>query len=175
MTDQEGDARAALDMVTQSRRRASEFRHYAEAGPPLMAWGATWLAGNLAAQFAPAEANLVWLVGIAGAVLFTLISSRKRADGRIMATVATAYGFAVLLMAMINGGTRIQIALAALLVAAIYIVVGIWTGKRLIWVGIVMAITVVVGWFVVPAWFYLCLAFGGGGALLISGWWLRRA
>lgn len=175
MTDSRRDAERALEMVAQSRRRADEYRNYAEAGPSLIMWGLTWIAGNLTAQFAPAAANLVWLIAIAGSILFTIVRSQRRADGRIIATIATAFGFAAFLMAMIGGDTRIQNALVVLLVAAIYIVFGIWSGVRMIGIGLAVALAAALGWFVFPDWLFLWLGLGGGGALLVSGLWLRRA
>lgn len=175
MTESQRDAQQALRMVAQSRRRADEFRNYAEAGPPLIAWGLVWIAGNLTAQFAPASANLVWPVAIAGAVLFTVVKSRRRGDGRIIASIATMFGFAVLSLAMIGGDARIQNALVVLIVAASYIVIGIWWGMRLVWLGLAVAVAATLGWFVFPEWLYLWLGLGGGGALLVSGLWLRRA
>ncbi len=175
MTDSDQDARAALDMVAQSRRRATEYRDYAAAGPILMAWGLTWIAANVTAQFAPSMANWVWMGGIAASVLFTIISSPQRGNGRIIATISTAGAFAILLLAMIHGDARIQNAMVALLVAAVYVVVGIWTGVRLVWIGLAVAVAVILGWFVFPAWLYLWLGIGGGGALFLSGSWLRKA
>ena len=140
-----------------------------------MAWGLTWIAANLTSQFAPLMANWVWLGGIAASILFTIVRSPRRGDGRIIATVSTAAGFAVLLMMMIQGDARIQNAMVALLVAAIYVGIGIWTGIRLVWIGLAVAVAVILGWFVFPAWLYLWLGIGGGGALLLSGLWLRKA
>lgn len=175
MTDSDQDARAALDMVAQSRQRAAEFRDYAIAGPILIAWGLTWIVANLTAQFAPLYAPWVWLSGIAASVLFTISSSPRRRDGRITASVATAGAFAAVLLTMVHGDARTQNATVALLVAAIYVFIGIWTGVRWVWIGLAIALAVILGWFVFPDWLYLCLGLGGGGALLLSGLWLRRA
>lgn len=133
MTDTDKDARAALDMVAHSRQRAAEFRDYAIAGPILIAWGLTWIVANLTAQFASLYAPWAWLAGIAASVLFTIISSPRRRDGRIAASVATAGAFAAVLLTMVHGDARTQNATVALLVAAIYVFIGIWTGVR--WCG----------------------------------------
>lgn len=45
----------------------------------------------------------------------------------------------------------------------------------MVWIGLAIALAVILGWFVFPAWLYLWLGLGGGGALLLSGLWLRRA
>ena len=157
MTNSNQDARAALDMVAQSRQRAAEFREYAIAGPILIAWGLTWIVANLTGQFAPLNAPWVWMAGIAASVLFTLKSAPRRRDGRITASVATAGAFAAVLLTMVHGDTRTQNATVALLVAAIYVVTGIWTGLRWVWIGLAIALTVILGWFVFPDWLYLWL------------------
>ena len=115
------------------------------------------------------------MAGIAAAILFTIIRSPRRGNGRVMTTIFTAGGFAALLLTMIHGDARIQNALVSLLVAAVYIVAGIWTGVRLVWIGLAIASAVMIGWFVFPAWLYLWIGIGGGGALFLSGAWLRRA
>lgn len=172
------EAAEALAAVRSTQRRSAEFRGYAVAGDHLIAWGLVWIAGNLAAQFVPAKANIVWGLGIAAAVLFQLIrarAARGRNSGRVFATVATGLGFAFVAVAVADIAPARQTAFASLLVAAIYIGMGIWVGARYAWLGLFVAVVVLIGRFLLPDWMPLCLAVGGGGAFLLSGLWLRRA
>lgn len=175
VTIEPSDARAALHAAEQSRRRAIELGGYARAGSILIAWGLVWLVGNLASQFRPDIAMWCWPIGIAGAVLWTIVRGERPTDWRVFATVTTAFAFLVLVLAITGGGHREQNAITALLVAASYITLGIWSGARFAWLGIALAVIVCIGWFIAPAWFYLWLGLGGGGALLLGGLWLRRA
>ena len=62
-----------------------------------------------------------------------------------------------------------------LVVAAAYVVLGVWAGARFALLGVALGAVVVAGWFVAPSWLFLCLGLGGGGTLLAGGLWLRRA
>lgn len=169
------EATDALNTVAASRRRATELRNYASAGNALIGWGVAWLAGNLASQFTPHLANWVWFAGIAGATLIGMIGSPGRGDARILGTVAAALGFFLIATAVLHPDARQATALISLLVAASYVVLGLWTGHRFVWLGLLLVAAVLAGWFAIPAWLYLCLAIGGGGTLIAGGWWLRQA
>jgi hypothetical protein len=171
-TDSAGDALAAIQTT---RRRSAELRGYARAGDHLIAWGLVWLVGNLTAQFAPAEANWAWMIGIAAAVLFQFFHSRGRTDWRVLATVAGALGFYALAVAIVGIAPSLQPAFGSLVVAGIYVGMGIWVGPRFAWLGMVIAAVIVLGRFAFPAWLPLSLGLGGGGALIVSGLWLRQA
>ena len=168
-------AATALAAVRTTQRRSAELRSYAHGGKHLIAWGLVWLAGNLAAQFTPHQANWVWAISIAGAVIFQLASAGKRSDWRVLATVAAGLGFYGVSVELLEISPALQTAFGSLVVAAIYIGLGIWVGARFAWLGLILGGIILVGRFAFPHWLPLWLGIGGGGALLISGLWLRRA
>ena len=175
MVMEKSEARGALEMVDRSRRIAFELSGYARAGDILIAWGVVWLLCNLLVQFLPERGFWSWPVGITAASLFSLRSGRGRSDWRVPATAATAFGFLVLVLAITGGEASAQNAITALLVAACYVMMGIWAGARFAWLGLLLAACVCIGWFAFPAWLYLWLGIGGGGAFIMAGLWLRRA
>jgi hypothetical protein len=60
-------------------------------------------------------------------------------------------------------------------VAGFYVLQGVWMGQRFAWIGLAIAVCVIAGWFADREHLELWLGVGGGGALIVSGIWLRRA
>lgn len=175
MTIGREEAASALRAVASARQQAVELRGYADAGSTLIAWGLAWVAGNLVNQFSSTVAPTIWMVGIVAAALWSMTRPRRERDWRILVTIAAVVGYMLLLLVVVRADTRTGNVAASLLVAASYIVLGAWTGRRFLVLGLVLCAVVIIGWFVVPAWLFLCLALGGGGTLLVGGLWLRRA
>lgn len=173
-----GDAAAALASIDDARRRAGELRGYAHAGGTLMVWGAIWLVCNLLSQTF-AWGRMSWPPGIAVGVIWSVVQGRRHpgdGDRRAGLTSLAVFGFFAMLMVIVGLHDPLTFnAAISLTVAAAYVVVGIWSGARFALVGLVLAALVAIGWFGDPRHLYLWLGLGGGGALIVSGWWLRRA
>ncbi len=175
------DAASALQAIDRTRRRSFELRGYAHAGDILIGWGLVWLACNLLTYFAPGM-RWAWPVGIVLGTLWSATRSRNKPAGerhstvRAFATVATIIGLAVLIsmIADVRGADQGN-ALISAFVAAAYVLQGIWSGPRFAWIGLVLAGFVCAGWFLDRAHLDLWLGIGGGGALIVTGLWLRRA
>ena len=173
-----GDAAAALAAVDDARRRAGELRSYAQAGGTLILWGAIWLVCNLLSQFFPWGA-MSWPVGIVAGVAGSVLRGRRPSgenSWRLGLSILTVANFFALLMVVVGVHDPLTTnAAISLTVAAAYVLAGIWAGARFALVGLVLAALVAVGWFGDRGHLYLWLGLGGGGALILSGWWLRRA
>ena len=173
-----GDAAAALASVTDARRRAGELRGYAQAGGTLILWGAIWLACNLLSHFF-AWGSMSWPFGILLGVIGSIVRGRRQAgnsDWRAGLSALAIFGFLALLMLIVGVRDPLTVnAAISLTVALAYVVTGIWAGARFALVGLALAVLVAIGWFCDRGHLSLWLGLGGGGALLISGWWLRRA
>jgi hypothetical protein len=67
------------------------------------------------------------------------------------------------------------VAFFPLLVALIYVLVGVWTrAARIALLGFALGVLTVGGFFWLPQYFLLWMAGVGGGALILGGFWLRR-
>jgi len=66
-------------------------------------------------------------------------------------------------------------ALIPLLFAWIYIVMGVWMGWRFALAGVALGALTLGGFFLIHQHFLLWMAFVGGGTLVATGLWLRRA
>ena len=174
------DAASALASIERTRRISDTLRGYAHAGDIVAAWGLVWLVCNSLTYFYPVWGPNSWPVGIVLASIWSVLRGRKgRGDPpgwRAAATAATTIGLLVL-VALITGveGPAQANALISIFVAAAYVWTGIWAGSRFAFVGLFIAAMVVMGWFVDREHLYLWMGIGGGGALLLTGLWLRRA
>lgn len=180
MIDQQ-DAASALASIESARERSSELRRYAHAGDKLIGWGLVWLVCNLSTQLAPTWGSKSWLIGVPAGILWSMMGpglggSRGRGSVRYALMAAAVFGFFASVMAVTGVHDQLQAnVIVSLTVATVYIVVGLWAGQRFAWIGLALAAVVLAGWFGDRAHLYLWLALGGGGALILSGLWLRRA
>ena len=172
------DAVTALESIERTRQRAFELRGYAHAGDIVIGWGLVWLVANLASYAAP-QGSLAWPVGIVLATLWSIWRGRRghgKGDWRAWATAAAIVALLVLVFSIAGIETPQQgNALISIFVAAGYVMQGIWWGRRFAWIGLVIAGCVTAGWFFDRPHLELWLGIGGGGALILSGLWLRRA
>jgi hypothetical protein len=180
MTPAHEDAAASLAAIERTRRLATELRGYAHAGDIVLGWGLVWLVCNVASHFAPAWANQVWLAGILLGILWSIVrgqgGSGERPGWRVYASSAATVAFVALFIAVAGTQGHDQVnALISLFVAMSYVSMGIWTGLRFTWVGLAIAAIVVIGWFFDRGHLALWLGIGGGGGLIVTGLWLRRA
>ena len=182
MTLGEEDAASALAAVARARRRSFELKGYAHSGGTLIVWGLVWLVCNLATWFLGGAGGMAWPIGVAIGTIFSIANGRGmgkggvKGDWRAFASVGTLFGTAVLLTLIAGIDSPAQgNALISLFVAASYVTMGIWVGPRFAAIGLVLAAMVCAGWFADRAHLELWLGVGGGGALIVTGIWLRRA
>lgn len=180
MTISREDAAAALRDVESVKTRAVTAHSYRVASGHLILWGLIWLAANLASWLLPqVNASYFWLalcpVGAIGGVLIG-----RRVEGKANWRVLAALGFvmafatAVFSIADFQNGRQYE-AFMCLLVALLYMFMGLWVGARFVGIGLVVTLATVVGFYALYEVFYLWMGLVGGGALLVGGLWLRRA
>lgn len=171
------DAASALEAIERTRQRAFELRGYAHAGEIVIGWGLVWLICNTLTYARP-ELSAVWPVGVTAGTLFSIWRGRKSGKGNWQATASafTLVGLVGLIIAIAQIDSAAQgNAMVSTFVAAAYVMQSIWSGQRFAWIGLAIALFVILGWFVDRAHLELWLGLGGGGALILSGIWLRRA
>ncbi|RYY28204.1 MAG: hypothetical protein EOP62_03095 [Sphingomonadales bacterium] len=175
------DAASALASIDSARERSGELRRYAHAGDKLIGWGLVWLICNLCTQLIPVWGAKSWLIGVPIGIIWSMMGpglggGAGKGTGRYALMALAIFGFFAAIMAVAGVRDQLQAnAIVSLTVATVYIVVGIWSGPRFAWIGLALAALVLFGWFGDPSHLYLWLALGGGGALIVSGLWLRRA
>jgi len=179
----------ALDDVAQAQRRLSVLRGYRYAAPYFFLWGAIWLVGYVVSYLAPSRAGQAWIgldgLGFAASLLLAWRQAREVAgparqarahSRRLFALFATCVGFLLATYAVLQPHDAAQFAVyPGLLIAAIYIGVGIWRGLRWSIAGLVLAALALAAYFLLRPYVLLWMAGAGGGTLLLTGAWLRRS
>ncbi len=169
------EADVALRDIAGARARAGELRGYALSGGVLIAWGLVWLVCNLASQIDPVHGPASWGMGVPIGIAASVLTPGRR-DLRVFGVIAIAMAFVVGVIAITGAASpRSFGVLVVWLVAASYGVLGLWVGRRFLIVGAALAACALIGWFVVPDLLFLMLGLGGGGVLILSGLWMRRA
>jgi hypothetical protein len=55
-----------------------------------------------------------------------------------------------------------------------FVLFGLWIGRFLVWIGLVVTALILLGYYFLPGYFYLWMAMTGGGTLLLSGIFIRK-
>jgi len=180
------EAAEALTDIALVQHRASILRGYERGAPHFVLWGLIWMVGYSLTDITPTMAGPGWLVldviGIAGsyflgrAAAANVPVASKNYGRRFSAVGVTLFAFILATYFIMKPNSAPQFgAFPALLMAAIYTLVGIWRGVRWAVSGVALGVFTVAGFALFKEHFMLWMAAAGGGALLLTGLWLRRA
>ena len=175
------DAAHALRLADAAERRSRMLRGYQSAAPHLVLWGCVYAATYTFSYFQPSHVGLAWLIvtplALIGDVAISWRDRPDRADLFLMPVMIAAFlAFIVATFAIMRPhDPRQTAAFVPLAVAWAYVVLGACLGWRIAFAGIALGALTVAGYFAANAWFMLWMAAVGGGTLLLSGYFLRRA
>jgi hypothetical protein len=184
------DTEHALDDLKVIRRMMQRTRRAIgrQAGWFGVLWGIIWIVGFVGTHFLPMEtAGKLWTVlDLAGGAISIWIGTRmgKRVSGsrtrsvgrRIFGWWLTLILFMLVLVWLLELRTMREIALViVLLIALSYIQMGLFSDGRLLTIGLLLAALVIGTWLLLPSYFFLIMAFLGGGLLIGSGIWFLRS
>jgi len=174
------EAAQALQSIASTERHSATLRGYRGAAPHLVLWGLLWAVGYGLTEAMPARGTVIWavivLVGIAAGLAAMFRKGSRPAAWRYAAVTATLIAFCAATFAIMAPIDSRQVAaFIPLVIAASYVIGGIWFGARYAAAGIAIAALTLGGFFLLREHFMLWMAFVGGGALLLAGWWLTRA
>jgi len=184
MTISPQQATEALLDIERAQRRVFVLRGYEVGAPHFLLWGAIWFVGYGLTEVFPAQAGLSWMaLSLGGALGGFLLGKAAAARGlvskdgwRYLAGVGSTFAFLLLTYAIMQPRDGAQFgAFPALLVSFLYVLAGIWKGTRWTIVGIIIAGLTMAGYELVHEHFNLWMAVIGGGALISTGLWFRRA
>ena len=181
------EAQAALENIqqttTKTRSIFNMWSYY------LLVWGVVWTTGFLATQFERQLSALIWIVmvtiGIVGSIMLGLSQARRMrlAPGSQAAILGTRlgifwgvlYGFAALWMSLFSLNSP-QIAILWITVVMFGTIInGVWLQQRLM-IGFGMGVTLmsVLGYYLLPQYFYAWAAVFAGLPLAVLGIYLLR-
>jgi hypothetical protein len=181
-----------LKEVATTERRSAEAYSYSQTAPHCFVWGAVWFLGYGAEALAPiAHPQWMWLgwwwlgwwwlaLSMSGALASTLIGvqqgSRRNSNAwRMTALFAIMWLFTLALFQIMHARELQIAAYFPLAFSAIYAAIGLWLGLRYILVGIFMAVSTLGAYYFLREHFLLWMALVGGGSLLLTGLWMRKA
>lgn len=184
------DANDALQEVARTQRRAAILKGYEYGAPYFLLWGTVWLLGYAGTDLWPARAGLIWLVldavGIGGGYLIARATPMgggvatgdtvSQRSWRYAASGACFLAFILSTYYLMGAHTSAQFgAFPALLMSLLYTLTGLWRGGRWAVVGVSLFVLTVVGFTLLATHFLLWMSLCGGGTLLLTGLWMRRA
>jgi hypothetical protein len=160
------------------------------AGKMLILWGLIWVIGYSTTQFFPAWQGRQWLplvlIGTITSMIAGARSRGERADksqGRrigIFWLVLFLYAFLWIMLlhpaAPVAGEdwARQTGAFFATVPMFAYIVCGLWLGRFFVWLGAIVTLLTIAGFYLLPHWFSLWMAITGGGSLIVAGLFIRK-
>jgi hypothetical protein len=178
------EAASALTDIESTAGRSRLLKAYHVSGPILMTWGVIWALGYSAmGLLPPAQWGLVWLVLDVIGIVATILLARAGKSGakagqgwKIGASVVTIMAFMTATYAVFQP-TSVDPAIVypGLMTGLVYAGVGIAFAPRYLWIGAAVFAASLVGYFFFHPWLAFWMAAVGGGGLLVSGLWLRRA
>jgi len=182
------EAADALTDIAQVQQRASIQFGYQQGASQFFLWGLIWIVGYGVSDLWPSWAGAAWLVlDVVGLTVSYLLGCRVQSAAphgqsdsaygrRYLALCATILALVAATYFIMDPHRPAQFgAFPALLIAALYIGYGIWRGARWAVAGGVLGVCTVVGFAVFKEHFMLWMAVVGGGTLIVTGLWLRRA
>lgn len=173
-------ALAAIDRSREASRHAfrAHHGHY-----HLWLWGLIWIAMAMSAHFGGREGMqrfMPWLCLGGGAASFLIgwkQSSQVRAptDRRFIGVLIVVVFFSLLWLPLLHPplSPERQFTYISLIVAQLYIVAGIWFDSYLAWLGLILAVLLIVGFFFFLPIFWIWVAIFGGGSLILGGFYVR--
>ena len=181
------DAAAALRDAGKAGAHSQTLFNYEMASPYLLLWGMLWIIAGIVGVFSPQHTDLAWLVVVTVGIVangYLVASDARRFDSASVRREGIRYGASVAVLAVFLTMTFTVFApvssieiqtFITILVASIYMILGLWTGYRLSVIGAVLAVLVFFAFFYTPAQFPLMVSMLGGGSIILGGLWMRRA
>jgi hypothetical protein len=179
------------DAVSQTRRAIGQ----GSSSTKLILWGVIWMLGYSCSQFAPGKAQTVWLCLVALGALgswnwggrsrprFQSPNGSRIGLGWLILFAYAVFWFLLLHLDNQPGQPRLHLqsgsgqqsgAFFATVPMFAYVIGGLWLGRFFIWLGAIVTLLTVAGYFFVPDWFFLWMAITGGGSLIVAGLYIRR-
>jgi hypothetical protein len=189
------EAQAALAAVDRTIADTRRIVAGSVAGPIIILWGGIWMAADLILQYRPEVIGQLWwafdIVGIGGTWYLAVRCNphvKTRGDWRFGAFWFILFGFGSLWVYLLVPWNLLQNASTVEIVAMIrrieafghtlpmfaYVIGGLWMGRFFVWLGLLVTALTVAGYLWVPDYFYLWMAFTGGGSLIIGGLFIRK-
>jgi hypothetical protein len=185
------EAAQALNEIDDVKNRTLAMQGYRLASPYFVLWGCIWLIANCITDVRPLIGGLTWqvltIVGIAGSVCLSMRTIKRQSTSPETRRIAVrrSWQFAITSLAILgyfvaNFSLLPHLSLeqgnayVSLFWAFLYVLMGIWTGWRILTVGVAAAIAILVGYFALTTHYFLWMGLVTGSLLILGGFWLRK-
>jgi len=181
------EASAALLEIEKARATMRQVIRSHRGHQQLWLWGAMWIAMPLAVQFR-GELAMRWfpvaclLAGIVSFAFGFLQGRRIRTpiNFQFLGVLGTIVAFGILFPFILyphvpHNAAKSLYAYACLVAMQGYVVAGLWTDRYLLWVGLLITVLILAGYFLLPGIFWLWMAGFGGGTLVATGFYIRHS
>ncbi len=176
---------AIIDDVMVQTRKAIASTY---ANPLLILWGIIWVAAFTATHFYLNYASYIFtaldIVGCIGTfIIIRIFHNRspvrgpisRKGDWRIFWFWILLFAYVFIWLAILApfNGRQINAVISTAAMFA-YIVMGLWFGSYfMVWLGLAVTATTLIGFYLLPHYYCLWMAFTGGGAILCTGLYIR--
>jgi hypothetical protein len=177
------EALATIQEVTRKTRHsiASSGAHFS-----LIVTGIVWLVGFLCTQFLSGAILVsIWVgLSVVGGIVASLLGMRRSKQVRSVSAGMTARRLAVIwLLLVVYCGAAIAVAwplngiqmtfLIVLFVMIGWMIMGVELSFSPVWPGLVVIVLMLLGYFLIPGYFYLWMGILGGGGMIALGLYIR--
>ncbi|MEH6671928.1 hypothetical protein [Halopseudomonas sp.] len=175
------EAARALREIDAIKARAAGFQDYRAESDQLLLWGAAHAIGFALSGLFPAFILLIWLLLVPGSMLIGRLLARRAASEipgigwRYMVLIGTIFTYMVLVHVVMWPLTPEQGSMVApLFVSALYVMRGVQMRPRYLFIGLLLAALLMIGFLFFQPIFWWWMAVGYGGSFIVFGFWLRR-
>jgi quinol-cytochrome oxidoreductase complex cytochrome b subunit len=190
------EARASLAEIDRIALLTRQMIARGGSAPIVILWGVIWMIGYATMQFFPEAPRWFWLildvVGIAGSIRFGRWSRKSPVKfangGRIGISWLILFAFAVIWLTILgpwdpnahrlaNYAPDLDRKIAAYWATVpmfAYVLMGLWLDRFFVWLGALVTLATLGGYFFLANYFFLWMAVIGGGSLVVSGLFIRK-
>lgn len=185
------EAAQALSEIDDASRRTQAMQCYRNAAPYFVVWGCVWLLANCITELRPPLGGKAWSsLVILGSIMSAWLGIRsarqhsasassrnlaRKLGWQFGATWLVILGYFIATFALLpHLDAKQGNAYISMFWAFIYALMGIWTGWRILTVGVLTAISILVGYFMMTSHYFLWMGLVTGSLLILGGLWLRK-
>ena len=191
------EARASLAEIDRIILLTRQSIARTGSAPIVIMWGVIWIIGYSATQFFPRNSGPFWAIlttlGIAGSALLGRAARNQTIRGtygsRIGLSWLVLFAFAVIWVLVLGPADLAwahQVHVTELLnrkIAAFwatvpmfaYVIMGLWLDRFFLWLGCLVTVATLFGYYAIHDYFFLWMAVVGGGSLIAGGLFIRKS
>lgn len=194
MNISEEDAKDSLAEIQDVMRKTRRAIASSDASSLLILWGVIWFLGFLGTQFLSGgtlritssisigspRVGFLWLVLDAAGFIITWwivvhAPIRSPLNRRIFWLWFLLFLYAIVWLALFWPWNPFQLgAFVATIPMFAYVVMGLWFDDFLLWLGLAVTASIIIGFFLIQPYFWIWMAVAGGGSLAGTGLYIRK-